>query len=789
MKQRMLQNFIPEKEISIDAEHSIEQLSGRFQNVKDGLPELIKNSKDHYSRLKIRQKEDRQIIVIVSEDSLNLAVLDFAGAALEDFKGWKTWSSRIANQKELAEDIEGGYGNGGKSFMVRGCLNKSSMLGCRDGNLNKWGFINNDPKLRFKAGTFRDSRGREIKNLKESSVGYILNRSLQDFGLQFSDLPKKAQDCFNKNDAFTFVSLENVKSWDKLNKINLHRATTHIPVYLMEHAQASLTIETCEVWFMVGKKLLMKKPLEVLDLLPFEGLEFNKPLPIPDKLIDPETGEEVKLKIKNKEKNFLIIKTSKQNLRLSDRLKPRNVIRVRNSRNIIANWMLADLVSLTSSPFIYGSLTCEELDDQEYFAGTGRLNLAENPTTRALKNWVSEEATKVAQQILEIQRNRNTEEDKEASSETINKLRDLMKEFLQDKVTEGEEGAEKDKGESEDKRKRKKKSKSEGPINEIILESPGRDINIALGTIIPLIVKCYKNIDGERKLVKGPPLISFVNNPIIEWVGHSFIKGKKEGSSEIYFETQDGKLRSNSIKINVKNINKIEVAKVDKILKQGETINLNIKSFEKDAIVGEMIYEAHVDEIEMGKINRRCIFTAGGLEGTATVRIKYGLKEDQTHLLKINIGNEKIKKQGDSGGTGIPLILICGTEAPGREDLPSESRTLIGGEDYPTIIDVDPLWEGIIWINPYSKESIKVGRARGEGGTVKMTSLTFRLYLTLKCFEILKRLKVEESFHEEARSMYEFKQELATAEMETAGFLERAHTLVRELVKGEENDK
>src|SRR2546421_7603513 len=119
--------FNPLPEIPMDRAHMLDQSTGRFQTVKDGLPELVKNSKDHYSRLGVIDKADRQIVVIVSTDIRRLGVLDFAGARNEDFNGWKTWSSRTAARSDLAGDIEAGYGNGGKSFMVRGAVRESSM--------------------------------------------------------------------------------------------------------------------------------------------------------------------------------------------------------------------------------------------------------------------------------------------------------------------------------------------------------------------------------------------------------------------------------------------------------------------------------------------------------------------------------------------------------------------------------------------------------------------------------------------------------------------------------------
>ncbi|OHA43294.1 MAG: hypothetical protein A3G04_01065 [Candidatus Taylorbacteria bacterium RIFCSPLOWO2_12_FULL_44_9] len=785
------EDFVPDSQIHIDAEHSLEQLSGRFQNIKDGLPELIKNSKDHYSRVGVKSQEEKQIIVIVSNDKKNLGVLDFAGASYEDIERWKKWSSRTANQKNISEDIEGGYGNGGKSFMVRGCKIKSSMCGYTDGKINKRGFVNTDEALRFNAGIFKDQHGKEMKNIKDSRAEFLLDRELADFGLNVASLPQPARQVFKNRKAFTFISLYGIKSWEGLNETSLTRAIHRLSIDLMEHAQAALTLETCTVWVMFGSKLLDVEPLQVADLMPFEGLESVPQISIPEKIIDPETEEEVNLKFKNPEKNFLLIKTSRQNLRLSDRLKPRNVIRVRNSRNVVANWMLADLVPIGTSQFLYGYLNCEILDDSQHLAGSDRVSLAENPITRALKHWTSEKLTEIARELLRIQASRNKEEDVDSAAETLKKLRDLMREFLQNEIPDSDQGAEDAKGSKKSKTSSKKQKGNR--VDEIVLESLGKVINMAEGSIIPLVVKCYQNENGEKIYVSNPHLILRADNDIFDWVDDTYIRGKSVGSANIFFETTNtrNKVKSNVIKVNVEEIKQVKVSLPERVLKQGETLPLDLTAINsQNKEIQEFIYEAHIDETEMGRVSRKGVFTAGGIEGFATVRIKYGLKEDQVLLFKIQIGNEKIEGGGGSSGNGVPYILLCQKEAPGTEDLPQESRTHIGGEDSPTIIDYEPQWRklGIIWINHFSHESKKF-RIRGNGETMKISSGTFQRFLALKCFEVLKRLKVEEAFKSESKNMFELEQALAVAEIEAAGFLEKAYLIVKDLISSEEENE
>src|SRR3989344_6147412 len=208
-------DFEASETIKMDMVHGLDQISSRFQSVKDGLPELVKNSKDHYFRLDVDDKKDRQIVILNSSDKTQLGVLDFAGAKLSDFEGWEEWNSRTSNRKEMSVNIEAGFGNGGKSFMVRGCLKRSSLCGYTDEKINKKGFINDRKELKYKTVTFKTGEDLLIKNLKDCDFKRVLNKEIEPFGINFSNLPKDAQNSFLKRRSFTLVHLDEVRDWKK----------------------------------------------------------------------------------------------------------------------------------------------------------------------------------------------------------------------------------------------------------------------------------------------------------------------------------------------------------------------------------------------------------------------------------------------------------------------------------------------------------------------------------------------------------------------------------------------
>ena len=75
--------------------------------------------------------------------------------------------------------------------MVRGCFEKSFLCGYRGGKLNKQGFINNEPKLKYLSGTFKDKGGKLIKNKKIIGAKSVLNGELSSLNIYYNDLPKK----------------------------------------------------------------------------------------------------------------------------------------------------------------------------------------------------------------------------------------------------------------------------------------------------------------------------------------------------------------------------------------------------------------------------------------------------------------------------------------------------------------------------------------------------------------------------------------------------------------------
>ncbi len=778
-------DFKASETIKMNMIHGLDQLSSRYQSIKDGLPELIKNSKDHYFRLNVKDKNERQIVVIISEDKTQLGVLDFAGAQLSDFDGWEEWNSQTANRKEMSENIEAGFGNGGKSFMVRGCLKKSSLCGYINGKINKKGFINDLKDLKYKTVTFKTKDKDLISDLKDEDFKKVLNKEIEPFGISFDQLPLDAKNSFLKRKSFTLVHLYDLKDWKKVDEFTRDRKIRMVPADLMSHAQASLTIETCFVWVQKGSKLVYPKPLEVTELEPMSELKEIKFLQLPNELEDPTTGEIIKLNVTDKD--GLQIFPCNQNLRNTDTLKARNVVRIWNNRNIVANWSIADLAPTTMSGFIHAKLVCAALTE-EYQDGSTRMTLVDSALTRALRHWTIKMLNEVISNIQELQSEKESSEDKLKASKALDKIRELMSKFLE----QNNENNLND-GENNSQRKREINIKWGQRLDEIILESKETQVlKIAHGVNVPIIIKGYE-LDKEKRLpLKSlPPFFINSERDIVDLITRNSIKGEQDGITKAHLETRDAKIKSNKVEVHIVKLKDIQVNYENRLIKQGERFDINIIGITEDGQMKENVFfETSIDEEGMGKINRSGTFIAGTQEGIATIRIRYGEGEEDFKKILLKVGKEKTE---DKNSSDIPLIMFCGDIAPGRENWPENQRTIPAGESYPTIIDSEPFWlnipPAIIWINARSKEAKKIREMGTEKRLVGMKSKTFQDFLLVKCFEILKRLKLKQKISDSSITFIETLQRLSQSETESSEFLDLAQQIINSLMQSHKEDE
>lgn len=672
-------------DIPMDKSFTLEQLTGRFRSVTDGLPELVKNSKDQYMRLTVTDRSDRQVLVVATPASRKLGVIDFAGAGPADFEGWLTWSSRTAGRGDLSGDIEAGYGNGGKAFMVRGSAGESFMESCAEGKRTKMGFDNSSSGRPYVPGYAREG-GITIRDVDEPDVMGRFSDVLRVFGLDIAEVPTACRRALEKRNAFTAVVIGDVRDWQPRREQTVQRLASEIPEALSNQAQASLTIEICEVRVMAGNQVLTPEPIAVKYPDPLEGFEDLPVISVPSSLPDPGTGEQVSTLGERGGSGSLQLRTSSTHLRMSDRNKPLNVIRGRNTRNIVGSWTLSNLAPIPESAFVYGVLSLPALQG-EHLAGADRMGFADTPLVRAVASWLSTQVEDLAERIRAARAAQERPEDHEQATNALDRMRDLMREYLEANRPDAGGGH----GEQEG---------PEGPfppqppgpqwgtrVDEIVLEQGSDMIACAVGTEVPLVFRAYGVADsGARHPVRSPELVLEADVPEVVALEERALKVLREGSTEIRLVSLDTGARSEAVLIEAVVCTGVDIIPPGDPLKRGQRTRLTTSFHTASGHRTDLLIQAWVDETDMGTLGRTGYFTAGYLEGAATCAVRYGEARTEVQRELVHIGPEVAERSGVGGGD-IPLILLCGTPAPGTEDRTPEQRTHPGGPEHATIIE------------------------------------------------------------------------------------------------------
>jgi hypothetical protein len=773
-------------EIPINVPSALQQLLGRFQAVRDGLPELVKNAKDQYARIGVTERGERVIVVLVNSETRRLGVLDFAGATREDFVAWKKWADPYAHRGAAAEDIEGGHGNGGKGFMVRGSTDESFFESCRNEQRTKMGYSStNEDRLYYPA--FYAEGGKRVDDVKVKNTRKQLDLVLEGVGANFGVLPDAAKAAFEKRQAFSVVQVNGVRDWGG-RRSTVRQLASSLPEEIVLHAQAALSVETCSVFFVIDGLRLQNSPLERANPEPMPGFEDLEPIPIPAKLQDPNTTEMIDTGGGDPATHYLQLRTSQQSLRIGNH-KALNVVRVRNVRNIIGNWSVADLYSHATSAHVLGVLRVPSMGT-EHQVGADRVSFADTPLVRALRTWTAEQVEDLASKIQKAIAKEHKPQELDKANDGLNKMRELMRQFLDD-------GGKTKGGKGENGPGAGPTPKPPGTIvRQIVLEGGAQSIALAVGTNVPLLLRAYDlSAEGEKLLVPAANLDLMSEPPgFCSLVGRRNLHGDAAGRAAVWFRDRTTAVESNRLEVEIVRATGAEIQELpSRLLLQGEEVPLRIvfqtaRGARGDVLVdarADLLIDADVDEPLMGRVDRYGVFTAGGREGPATVRVRFGSGSGDTVVGTLQIGPNRVPKRPTKGageGPDLPLILLCGAEAPNMEHLSPDQRTLPPSEYLPTIIDFDPVFEPTIFINPDSKESFNVRNGRGgRRGMAKVSSQGFLQFLALKCFEILKRLHVRQSIRDNVASEFDFRQRFADAEMTCAPFVDQAFEIAHEL--------
>ena len=394
--------------------------SFNFDHVK-GLSEWLKNSVDAYRRGAVADKEQAVYFRFADgkKGTATTECIDFNGMSDVDIeKAFKRWGDPEASKRGI-KDIKtfGGHGNGGK-FYMRQMFAKSYFITYKDGLLSVFGFGENK-KYGFAEG---------YKNKKVSP-----KEALEFAGLDKQYVAKLVTDkVLNGKAGFTVVRGIGPVNMPTVPKVNF------IINQLVSHPQSQRILARIP-GKVIYNEIVVTDKLQSEQLKPLAGFEELEPITVPDKLVYETHHDHIEVELANDKypAGRLQLYTSEQPLHNKSKHGELNRIDVIGELGVIGSYKLHELGNMTYMPqcvFVYGELEVPILEEPSRDSvQNDRAKLIENPTTKALLEWTSEQVITLCKQIADKERNEREEKMKDISS-TLNSFLNQWKDKFMSKI-------------------------------------------------------------------------------------------------------------------------------------------------------------------------------------------------------------------------------------------------------------------------------------------------------------------------------------------------------------------
>ena len=531
--------YTPDQDVKVHEEGAIRLLCASCQTHENGLPEWVKNSADEYARTN-RDAAERVILLILNDDrqkhTASISCLDFSGmtsGVIEQH--FRQWADPDAAQRgSKADFIQGGHGNGGKCYMYKMFDSHALLQTVKDGLGCTYGIPANTVKFGYFPSR-NDGRDYKVPNAPHS-----LRNALRDLHCDTNRLPPAVQTAVASCSGYTIVSGFGPRG------LSGRSAFTSLIDQFQEHTQMIRTLEFCHVYVMLnGMPFNGGKPLSLPKIPPLQGGETPQVIAVPETLTDPVYKATVSTTDSGKRPpGQLVLLTSDKSMRW--RKKGRHVITYKVGSDYIGYVPVLDLD--VQSPFrdqIYGECNLAALKP---FTQNDRGPLADAPLTRAVKVFLSEQITKYANEFEAKEKKKYDQKEKSELSK-INEALDRWKnQFLENLF--GGQG---------------KSDGNEPPLpHRLPSGKPARiHINVShneagVGVSLKPNVEFF---DANSLRIRPVPYRWVSDDTNVAMVDEDLgiINTYAPGTTNLYAETLDGKVRSNTKSLAVVIIRGIEI--------------------------------------------------------------------------------------------------------------------------------------------------------------------------------------------------------------------------------------
>ncbi len=686
-------DYTPDQDVKVHEEGAIRLISSAFQSHENGLPEWLKNSADAYAREDA--PEPKRVVVVIFDSGRSgsrpsISCLDFSGMTSqmieENFRIWL--DPEAARRGGEAASVQGGHGNGGKSYMTRMFEDYALLHTVKTGFGNRYG---------VKGGSFRfgyipdPARGR---NLPVTDLRVELGRALAEVGCAPHNLPAAAIQALQQADGFTLVRGVGPKGYRS------RIPARQFVMSLQNHPQMARTLELCRVFAIVnGEQFERGKQLVLAPIAPMQGAEEPRVLNLPPVLRDPVSGQHVSTTAEcSLPAGVVTLRTSSVSMRWSKKLRHNVVFRAKSG--YIGYVPVSELD--VQSPYrdrVYGESTVEAL---EPYKQNDRARLASSPLTRAVERFIGEQIQAYAREFEARDRRRCDQDEKNAISK-INEALDRWKNRFLGELMRGLWGP----GVIGPPPPPPPLPTGEPATMELRLSHPRAGLGVAFRPSL-------RFYDRQRCIIRQVPYrwVSDDNNVAMVDEDLMVINTFAYGRTAINAETLDGKLRSNKVPLDVVRICGIRITPQQITIPARSRYKLEalcrLASGEETSAVYLVWTEGNSDVARVSASGLVFAFSAGQTEVTA------GDDEciaKEPALVKVLPGGGR--DRGDQRGQGFPLVLVSGDINPDPDTM--EYRNF-SAEDPPVWQEPQDVDRNIWWINSAAPLArLYLDQARGYG--------------------------------------------------------------------------
>lgn len=704
--------YTPDKDVKVHEEGAIRLICKPFQSHESGLPELVKNSADAYSRENV-DSEDRIIIVSLQDGKgrspASISCIDFVGMTSEvieqDFRHWADPDAATRRAENLLE-VQGGHGNGGKCYMTQMFEDHALAHTVRNGKGCKYGVVGGS--ITF--GYIPDKAdGRDFS--VPDTIAELMS-ALGDSGITLAKLDTGLRSKLEKSRGFTVVRGVGPRGLKRKIKAN------DIIEALIGHVQMIRTLELCRVYvFHNGEMLNEGLPLSLPEIEPMEDVDVRK-IPIPSKLKDPQTGDTVStIGDGSLPEGVLDLLTSAKSMRWKNKM--RHVVSFRSNSGYIGYIPVRELdVESAYRDRIYGECTLQALDQ---FKQNDRARLASSPLVRAVEAFISSKVEDLAREFEKKDERKYDRKERNALSEMNEALDQWKNRFLNRFMTSG--------GGIGVNPPPPPPTLPSGVPNsmELQLSHTKAGVNVSLRPRLRFFDKNGRQIKAtEFRWVSEDTNVALVDDDL------TVINTFSPGRTNIYAETSDGKLTSNKVELEVVHIHDVRIVP--------DSVEVRVSGRQRLRAICQLADRTESDEVNLvwTEDDPTCArvsaagFVFGFTEGETTVIAGDDHFQSKPAHIKVI---PAASGPGPGTGSGYPRVLVSDIDPD-----PDTGEQVTFSEDDP------PVWQRvqdadrhIWWINtsaPLARLFLDQKEGYGYG------TREWRIYMLERYVEVMAQISI-----------------------------------------------